>query len=125
MDNSTINIEKAARKAPRDNLNYVLSPLEEDILTVLQVRSAYGFMISKAITAASYGARKISVGSLYPSLRRLEQKGLVTSYWDTNETPEEERSGARRRYYEITDDGSKILSENQAIRQNLLKWQPV
>lgn len=116
-------LDQAIGQDTKERPNYVLSSLEEDILTVLTVQPAYGLEISKAIETASNGSRKISVGSLYPSLRRLEQKGFVTSYWDTNEEGAE-RSGARRRYYKISSTGSSVLLENRTIRENLLQWQP-
>ena len=109
--------------------NYALSALEEDILTVLLGRELYGLQISLAIEEASNGTRKISVSSLYPSLRRLEQKGFVTSYWEVNSnvgnSKAEERGGARRRYYRISASGSKVLADNRTVRENLLQWKPV
>lgn len=112
-----VGIEKA-------RINYTLSALEEDILTILSIRPSYGLAISKAIEKASQGARVISVGSLYPSLRRLEEKKIVSSYWDGNDSGKD-RGGARRRYYRIEEKGLRILKENQSIRENLLQWQPV
>lgn len=111
----------------KDRANYLLSALEEDILTVLLGRPLYGLLISRAITDASNGLRNIGVGSLYPTLRRLEKKGFVSSYWEGEgeEKSEKKRGGARRRYYKITSKGSQALSENQTVRQNLMSWQPV
>jgi DNA-binding PadR family transcriptional regulator len=102
--------------------NYSLSALEEDILTILSNRRSYGLEISKAIEQASGGNRVIGVGSLYPSLRRLEKKGFARSEWENSEN---DRVGARRRYYEITKAGGKVLAENREVRNNLLVWQPV
>lgn len=41
-------------------------------------------------------------GSVYPILERLESSGWVTSHWEE----EPERSGPRRRYYELTAEGA-------------------
>lgn len=114
-------------EARKDRANYLLSALEEDILTVLLGRPLYGLLVSRAITEASNGIRQIGVGSLYPTLRRLEKKGFVTSYWEGEGTEPEgnRRGGARRRYYKITPGGSKVLLENRTVRQNLLDWQPI
>lgn len=102
-----------------------LSALGEDILTVLLGRELYGLQISKAIEESSYGQRKIGVGSLYPTLRRLEKKGFIISHWETKEGDKQnKRSGARRRYYRITPAGSKALSDNRCFRDNLVAWQP-
>ncbi|MBL1176942.1 PadR family transcriptional regulator [Pantanalinema sp. GBBB05] len=109
--------------------NYLLSALEEDILTVLLGRELYGLQISQAIEDSSDGRRKINVSSLYPSLRRLEEKEFVTSYWEINDvninSKGEERGGARRRYYRITPTGSKVLNESREVREKLLRWMPV
>jgi PadR family transcriptional regulator, regulatory protein PadR len=107
----------------KEEPKYTLSALEEDILAALLGRQRYGLQISRAIETASQGKRKIAVGSLYPTLRRLEKKGFVQSYWDNGD----ERDGARRRYYQITGKGATILTENQAVRRNLMgaEWQPV
>lgn len=102
--------------------NYKLSALEEDILTVLSIRPSYGLEISKAIEKASQSTRLIGVGSLYPSLRRLEEKKLVKSYWESGDDRDD--GGARRRYYRIEEKGLAILQQNQTIRENLLQWQP-
>lgn len=120
-------MEKVAKPLGEEKASYTLSALEEDILTVLLGRELYGLQISKAIEDASSGSRTIGVGSLYPTLRRLEQKGFVTSYWEKNEGGEngnQERGGARRRYYRITPRGSKTLLDNRTVRENLLQWQP-
>ena len=100
---------------------YSLSALEENILSALLGRQLYGLQISKAIEQASGGRRKLAVGSLYPTLRRIEHKGLVHSHWEGVD----ERGGARRRYYKISAKGATALVENQAIRKNLMEWQPV
>lgn len=115
-----------ARGSKKDKVNYSLSAMEEDILSVLLGRSLYGLQISTAIEEASNGARVIGVGSLYPTLRRLEKKGFVSSSWEGDGASSEEgrKGGARRRYYRISTEGSKVLTENREIRDNLLHWSP-
>jgi PadR family transcriptional regulator PadR len=46
-------------------------------------------------------ATQLKSGTVYPILDRLEELGWVSSYWEQ----ETERSGARRRLYELTRDG--------------------
>ncbi|MBQ9539339.1 MAG: helix-turn-helix transcriptional regulator, partial [Treponema sp.] len=53
------------------------------------------------------GEFELKEATLYTSFRRLEEKQLISSYWG------DEDSGARRRYYAITDDGRKLLAENR------------
>lgn len=100
-----------------------LSALEEDLLTVLNFHELYGLQIIKAIEEASEGKRSLGVGSLYPTLHRLEKKGFVTSKWGDDRP--EERTGARRKYYEITGLGRQVLHETQQTRANLARWEPI
>ena len=44
-------------------------------------------------------------GSLYPSLHKMEQGGLIVGEWEEKET------GRRRRYYQITKQGKAALKE--------------
>jgi DNA-binding PadR family transcriptional regulator len=107
----------------KSNDNNSLSTLEEDILTILASHpELYGLQISKAIEQASDGKRQIGFGSLYPALRRLENKKFVASRWENDNS--EARGGARRRYYKITASGLNVLRENQTFRTKLANWQP-
>jgi DNA-binding PadR family transcriptional regulator len=99
------------------------TPLEELVLFALNYRELYGLQIAQAITEASGGSRNIRVGSLYPTLHSLENKGLISSRWGDEQR--EERGGARRRYYKITPNGAKTIEFIEGFRNNLIKWQPV
>lgn len=46
-------------------------------------------------------------GSVYPILERLELSGWVTSLWEADDS----RPGPRRRYYELTPEGSAAASQ--------------
>jgi PadR family transcriptional regulator PadR len=99
-----------------------LSALEELIMTALLNQELYGLQIVQAIEEASNGKRKLAVGSLYPTLHRLEKKGFISSRWGDDRP--EERAGARRRYYQLTGLGIDAFESVQLLRQNLLSWQP-
>jgi PadR family transcriptional regulator PadR len=73
----------------------------------------YGLSISERILETTGEA--LSPGSLYTTLHRMEEKGLVTSRWGEST---EVRYGARRRYYQITALGLQTLIE---ARQMLIK----
>ena len=98
-----------APKKRDDPLNLTLT--EESILNAVLFRERYGLEIMQAIAEASQGKKKIGFSSLYPNLRKLEQKGFVTSRWG-DETPEE-NTGARRRYYQITGSGIAAVNQKQ------------
>lgn len=99
-----------------------LSALEEDILTVLLGQELYGLQICQAIEEASGGQQTLKVGSLYPSLHRLEKKRFVTSRMGSSGI--ESRGGNRRKYYKITGLGATALTQKQQTRQRLSTWNP-
>ena len=99
-----------------------ISHVEENILTVLGRHELYGLEIIEALEKGSGGRLKVSFGTLYPALRRLERKGFVETRWG-DETPEE-RGGARRKYYRISPKGASVLHEVQQIRTDLAMWKP-
>ncbi len=69
------------------------------ILSSLSAADGYGYQINKDVMEATGGQFELKEATLYTAFRRLEQTGLITSYWG------EENVGARRRYYHITDAG--------------------
>lgn len=74
------------------------------ILSLLEERSRHGYEIGKLIELRSGGRLHFRIGSLYPILCRLEDRGLITGRWV-------EREGERRRrYYKLTADGRKFLA---------------
>jgi PadR family transcriptional regulator, regulatory protein PadR len=100
-----------------------LTALEEDLLTLLTHKELYGLDIIKAMAEATDGKRRISFGSLYPMLHKLENRGFLQARWG-DETPEE-RGGARRRYYRISAEGKRALTQAQSVRSKLEQWEPV
>jgi len=74
------------------------------ILSLLDERDRHGYELAKLIDARSGGALKFHVASLYPTLYRLERRGLIQGRWV-------ERSGQRRkRFYRLTAQGQKMLA---------------
>lgn len=73
--------------------------LETIILKLLSENEAmYGYEISKKVEELSNGEFKITEGALYPSLHKLEAKGIVTT--------ETQKIGNRyRKYYTLTKLG--------------------
>jgi PadR family transcriptional regulator, regulatory protein PadR len=90
--------------------------LEELILLAIAGKlEIYGLEIATEIAKASEDRVQLNYGSLYPYLNRLEKKGYITSRWEE----ENDRKGARRKYYQITDRGTQSLDEATFIRQRL------
>lgn len=68
------------------------------ILAVVETGDSYGYEISQTVKLAA----DIKESTLYPILRRLEQKGYVTTY-------NQQFQGRNRKYYQMTDAGKKQL----------------
>lgn len=49
-------------------------------------------------------------GTVYPTLGRLRKSGLISSRWEDQRVADRE-GRPRRRYYELTADGSRVLAE--------------
>src|SRR5437868_3141527 len=78
------------------------------VLRTLIFGPLHGYGVQRAIRASSTQALDIEFGSLYPALKRLELKGLITSRWEISEL------NRRAKYYRLTPAGRKQLQKNQA-----------
>ena len=76
------------------------------ILRQLSHGDSYGYRISKAVAQISQGGLEMKEATLYTAFRRLEQAGMIRSYWG------DEQTGARRRYYAITEEGRAKLDQD-------------
>ncbi len=76
------------------------------ILSQLYKADSYGYEINRIIQKATDNEFELKEATLYTAFRRLESAGFIVSYWG------DENTGARRRYYTITDEGKKLYKEN-------------
>ncbi len=79
---------------------------ETIILARLSQKDSYGYEINKAIQERTGGRFELKEATLYSAFRRLEEAGMIASYWG------DEATGARRRYYSITKLGRAALAQN-------------
>ena len=77
------------------------------VLSILSEGENYGYAIIKRVHDLSGGQMKWTDGMLYPVLHRLEKQELIQSRWGVSET------GRKRKYYQINEKGSKVLTEQQ------------
>ena len=77
-------------------------------LMVLQTLAAlgpvHGYAIAARLEQISKGALRLNMGTLYPGLMRLEQRGLVRAKWGVTD------NNRRSRFYSITTAGRRQLS---------------
>lgn len=88
---------------------------ETIILAHLLGKDSYGYEINKCIQEKTNYEYELKEATLYSAFRRLEQNGMITSYWG------DETTGARRRYYSITNKGKKMYEKNKQEWENAKK----
>ena len=77
------------------------------VLALLEDQPRHGYDLSKLIEIRSGGALRFHVTSLYPLLYRLEKRGWIDGLWV------EKAEQRRRRYYNLTPEGRKVLSSQR------------
>lgn len=84
------------------------------LLAILKLSpDAYGTTIMEALSDAG---RKTSIGALYATLSRLEQKGLISS-WMAD--PTAERGGRAKKYLKVTANGEATVRAAHKLRRKL------
>ncbi len=73
----------------------------------LAERDGYGYGISRAVAQKSNGVVQLKEATLYTAFRRMEESGYIHSYWG------DEATGARRRYYSLTEPGREKLADDK------------
>jgi PadR family transcriptional regulator, regulatory protein PadR len=81
------------------------------ILALLEERPRHGYEIARLIDERSLGEITFHVASLYPTLYRLEERGVIEGRWV------EKAGQRRRRYYRITAAGRKLLASQRSVWQ--------
>ena len=79
--------------------------LEIILLSLLKNNAMYGYEISKTIKSLTENSLIIGEGTLYPALKRLEEKNLIENYFIELDT-----SKKKRKYYKITQLGLNELN---------------
>jgi DNA-binding PadR family transcriptional regulator len=75
------------------------------ILLALADGDRHGYAIIQDVAARTNGALRLSAGTLYRSIHRMLEEGLLT---EVRERPAPEEDDERRRYYRLTPIGSAV-----------------
>jgi len=95
-----------------------LTPTVFHMLLALADGEKHGYGIMKSVEDETQGQMQIRTGSLYGSIRRMIEGGLIE---EKSERPDPELDDERRRYYGLTDFGRRVLTaEAERISQALL-----
>lgn len=82
-----------------------LPPATFHILIALADGDRHGYGIIQDVIARTNGQLKLSAGTLYRSLQRMLEQGLVI---ETRDRPKPEFDDERRRYYRLTAFGRSV-----------------
>ncbi len=83
--------------------------LELCILSIISEQEVYTSNILKALKEAQL---LVVEGTIYPLLTRLKNDGLLSYRW------EESASGPPRKYYSLTESGTKVL---ESLKENWIQ----
>jgi transcriptional regulator len=96
------------RKTSSDGGEMLQGTLDMLILRTVLLAPAHGHTIAHAIEHTSDEVLQVEHGSLYPALHRLEDRGLIASFWGTSE------NNRKAKYYRITAAGKKHLASERS-----------
>jgi DNA-binding PadR family transcriptional regulator len=82
-----------------------LPPATFHILLALADDDRHGYAIMQDVAARTKGALRLSAGTLYRSIQRLLEQGLIV---EPRERPRPDDDDERRRYYRITALGTAV-----------------
>jgi DNA-binding PadR family transcriptional regulator len=91
--------------APDPQTLIPLPPATFHILMSVAEEDRHGYAIIQDVEARTGGALKLSAGTLYRSIQRMLEQGLLK---ETQERPDPEMDDERRRYYRITPFGQAV-----------------
>src|SRR6059036_3888340 len=76
--------------------------------TLATLGPLHGYAIAARLEQVSRGALQLNMGTLYPGLMRLEQRGLVRAKWGVTE------NNRKARFYSLTPAGRRELENERA-----------
>src|SRR6266566_4862051 len=77
--------------------------------TLATLGPSHGYAIAARLEQVSGGALQLNMGTLYPALMRLEQRGLLRGNWGSTE------SGRKARFYALTAAGRRQLARERHV----------
>ena len=98
----------------RQKAELLQGTLDMLILKAVSFGPLHGYGIIQRIRQMSGEMLQVEQGSLYPALYRIEQKGWLSSKWETNET------GRRAKFYALTRAGRHQLEAEEASWDRLV-----
>lgn len=94
-----------------------LTPAVFHILLALADEERHGYAIMKEVERATEGQFQLGPGTLYGSIKRMLDMGLIE---ETDDRPDPVLDDQRRRYYHMSSFGAKVLKAELQRLENLL-----
>lgn len=88
------------------------------ILVALADQDRHGYAIMQDVAARTGGAMKLSPGTLYGSIKRMLDEGLIV---ELDERPDPDQDDERRRYYRLTRSGREVAQAEADRLTTLLR----
>jgi DNA-binding PadR family transcriptional regulator len=82
-----------------------LPPAVFQILVALADQDRHGYAIMQDVAERTGGEMKLSPGTLYGSIKRMLEDGLIV---ELDDRPDPENDDERRRYYRLTRSGREV-----------------
>jgi len=96
--------------------------LEPCLLLLLHCNEAHGYELLEGLSPFGFDQNPVDSSTVYRFLRDLEERGFVTSRWDTD------GAGPARRLYQLTEEGDRYLAwwmddlrETDRVLHNFMK----
>lgn len=97
-------IDMSTDKPERDKAERLAGTLDMLVLKTLHTLGPlHGYAIARRLEQMAAGQMRLSQGTIYPALIRLEQQGWIRTSWDVSET------NRRVKLYALTRAGSRQL----------------
>jgi DNA-binding PadR family transcriptional regulator len=107
------------QKLPQPETFLPLPAATFHILMAVAEEDRHGYAIIQDVAARTGGELKLSAGTLYRSIQRMLEQGLIV---EAQERPAPELDDERRRYYRITPLGAAVAKAEATRMAKLVKW---
>jgi transcriptional regulator len=90
---------------PASRTDLLQGTLDLLILRTLTLEPQHGWGIARRINQITKGTFDVKPGSMFPAVKRLEEKGWIASHWAESE------NRRQAKYYRLTRTGRRHLDE--------------
>lgn len=107
----------ASREAKEAEIQGALTPAMFHVLLALAEEEMHGYAILKEVERRTGGKVRLSAGTLYGIIKRLNEEGWIA---ESSRRPAEAFDDERRRYYRLTEVGRRVAVAEARRLEELL-----